>query len=381
MKKNALYYLIVLFCSCHNMEAQKKFKLKVVLDSCIKIKNFEFKQNNAIESKTLDLKEEEEGNLYIEGDYLSKYATIELYEKENDMISSMTRFWIDNESAVLRFKSCDKNKKLNSGNEYNLENAISLNVFERKFYFFAKEEYSDLMVFSDSIQNKYNNGDSTAFNSTENFNKLILKKQKVNAKELEYIKLHSEEYFSFWKFRELLPSMIGVNIDSLTNTFNTFPKEFKDSYEGVKVLKSIFGKSQKVGSVALNFQTKDINNKAITLNDYHGKYVMLNFWEIGCRPCVEEIPEIKNIREKYPLSKLEIISISQDKNQLKLLTFIKKNKMNWTQIINDVELINDFAVRAIPKTVLIDNNGKIIHIVEGNDLVELKKFLEEWLSR
>jgi thiol-disulfide isomerase/thioredoxin len=380
MKKNALCFLTALLCSFHTMDAQKKFKLKIVLDSCIKIKNFEFKQNNAIELKTLDLKEKE-GNLFVEGKYLSKYATIELYEKEGDRMSSMTRFWIDSESAVLRFKSCDKNKNPNSRKEYDLENVIRLNLFERNFYLFTKNEYSDLMNFSDSLQNKFNNGDSTALNSTENFKSLILKKQKVNEKELVYIKLHSKEYFSFWKFRELLPFMIGINIDSLTNTFNTFPDEFKNSYEGKKVLKSIFGKTQKVGSMALNFQTKDIKDKAIALSDYQGKYVILNFWATWCGPCIAEMPEIKKIKEKYPSSKLEIISISRDEDQSKILAFIKKNQMDWTQIVNDIELMNDFAVQAIPKNILIDDNGKIIYIIEGNDLDELKKLLKERLLK
>jgi peroxiredoxin len=378
MKINASYSFIVLFCLFYNANAQKKFKLKVVLDSCVKIENFEFKQNNAIELKALDLKEKE-GNLFIEGEYFSRYATIELFEKENERMSSMTRFWINNESAVLRFKNC--NKKQNSRKEYDLENAISLNLFERNFYLFTKNEYSDLMNFSDSLQNKFNNGDSTALNSTENFKSLILKKQKVNEKELEYIKLHKNEYFSFWKFRELLPFMTGISVDSLTNTFNTFPDEFKNSYEGKKVLKSIFGKSQKVGSMALNFQTKDINDKAIALSDYHGKYVILNFWATWCRPCIAEMPEIKKIREKYLSSKLEIISISRDEDQSKTLAFIKKNAMNWTQVVNDIELINDFAVQAIPKNVLVDDNGKIIYVIEGNDLTDLKKLLKARLSK
>ncbi len=380
MKKNALYFLIALFCSFYNANAQKKFKLKVVLDSCMKIENFEFKYNNGVELRTIKLIQKE-GTFFIEGEYLSKYATIELLEKIDKNSSYITKFWVDNESAILQFKNCDKNGKPDTRKEYKLENAISLQPFDRNFYLSMKDEYSDLNNFYDLLRSKFDNGDSTVFTSTENKKIISSKNLKVLEKNLEYIKLHKNEYYSFYKFREIVPSIGGISVDSLNNIFNIFPDEFKNSFEGEKVLKSIFVKAHKVGSMALNFQSKDINDKVIALSDYHGKYVMLNFWETTCRPCIEEIPEIKKIREKYPLSKLEIISISQGKEQLKLLAFIKKNKMDWTQIVNDVELINDFAVQAIPKTVLIDDNGKIIHIVEGNDLKELKGLLKERLLK
>lgn len=114
---------------------------------------------------------------------------------------------------------------------------------------------------------------------------------------------------------------------------------------------------------APEFSLTDLRGNEISLSDYEGKVVFLNFWATWCPPCRDEIPGFVEVYEKYKNKGMQIIGISLDIAGVdKVLNFVKKYKINYPVAMETRELIRDYEPgRAIPVTIIIDQNGKIRH--------------------
>lgn len=107
-----------------------------------------------------------------------------------------------------------------------------------------------------------------------------------------------------------------------------------------------------------------LDGKAIALNDFAGKVVLIDFWATWCAPCRAEIPHVKATYQKYHKDGFEIIGVSLDDNKDTLRKFINKEKMTWAQVVNnEIQGGQDpatlYGVRAIPTTILVGRDGRI----------------------
>ena len=137
-----------------------------------------------------------------------------------------------------------------------------------------------------------------------------------------------------------------------------------------------------VGSEAYDFTLKSIDGKEITLSDYRGKYVFLDFWASWCSPCRREMPNMQELYKTYKKD-LVIIGISLDKDETKWKEAVKEFDMKWLQCCDPLELHGEVAPRykvaGIPRTVLVDPEGKVVALdLRGAKLVEeVGKFLNK----
>ena len=113
-----------------------------------------------------------------------------------------------------------------------------------------------------------------------------------------------------------------------------------------------------------DFAEKDLDGKPLSVANYKGKLVMVDFWATWCGPCVGELPNVQKIYEKYHAKGFEIIGVSLDKDKDKLTAFIKEKNMAWPQYFDGQgwqnKLAVQYGVESIPATFLLDKNGKII---------------------
>lgn len=112
------------------------------------------------------------------------------------------------------------------------------------------------------------------------------------------------------------------------------------------------------------FKATTLDGKAISLGDFAGKVVLIDFWATWCPPCRAEIPHVKAAYEKYHKDGFEIIGVSLDENKDTLRKFIDKEKMNWAQVVNNEfgdgkDPASLYGVRAIPTTILVGRGGSI----------------------
>lgn len=132
-----------------------------------------------------------------------------------------------------------------------------------------------------------------------------------------------------------------------------------------------------VGQVLPDFSAAvDLDGKPISLADYRGKVVLLDFWAVWCGPCLGEIPRIKAVYEKYHDKGFDVIGVSLDEDAAVLREFIKEEEIPWRQIFDgqrwDGHLVQQYGVRSIPAPFLIDREGKVISVkARGHLLSEL----------
>ena len=124
-----------------------------------------------------------------------------------------------------------------------------------------------------------------------------------------------------------------------------------------------FEKSQ-IGVLAPDFKMTDWLGKERELNEFRGKYILLDFWASWCKPCLEDFPHLKTLYSQYHVKGFEIIQISQDRNLDKWKSAITQQQIgNWFHFSSQANQSNveeKFFVGAIPVKILIGPDGKII---------------------
>jgi peroxiredoxin len=113
-----------------------------------------------------------------------------------------------------------------------------------------------------------------------------------------------------------------------------------------------------------DFNEKDLAGKPLSVANYKGKVVLVDFWATWCGPCVGELPNVLKAYEKHHDKGFEIIGISLDSDESKLKNFIKDKNVTWQQYFDGLgwksKLGTKYGVNSIPATYLLDGEGKII---------------------
>ncbi len=135
-----------------------------------------------------------------------------------------------------------------------------------------------------------------------------------------------------------------------------------------------------IGQRAPDFTLRDVQRRKVSLSDFRGKYVLVEFWASWCGDCRREMPIIKTIHTKY--KDLAILGVSFDRNRPSWLNAIRQYQLGWTQV-SDLKgwgssLTSLYAVRWIPMVYLLDPNGKIIY--KALTLVGLDQILEPYFK-
>lgn len=121
------------------------------------------------------------------------------------------------------------------------------------------------------------------------------------------------------------------------------------------------------GSLAPNVTFRDINNNPVSLAQFKGKYTYIDLWATWCGPCINEIPSLKGLEEKYGDKDIHFVSVSvNDKKDIdKWKKFIIDNNLTGIQLISSKEtydtLSTAFNIKMIPRFVLLDRDGAIVN--------------------
>ncbi len=122
--------------------------------------------------------------------------------------------------------------------------------------------------------------------------------------------------------------------------------------------------SMVVGGEAPNFTQKNPDGEGISLSDFRGKVVLIDFWASWCGPCRQENPNVVRMYNKYKDEGFEILGVSLDRDKTRWLGAIEKDGLTWPHV-SDLKgwqnaVAQQYGVRSIPHTVLLDAEGNII---------------------
>ena len=126
---------------------------------------------------------------------------------------------------------------------------------------------------------------------------------------------------------------------------------------------------------------KDFHLKDIQINKNDGKIKILNFWATWCAPCRKEMPSLDKFQAKN--KDILVFPINVDKpNKMKTKKFFKDLNIKNLQIYFDdeLQLVNQFKLRGVPTTILIDKNGFEFARITGDINFDDKKFIQ-WLNQ
>lgn len=122
-------------------------------------------------------------------------------------------------------------------------------------------------------------------------------------------------------------------------------------------------KKLKIGALAIEFSVRAANGKMISLSDYRGRVVLLDFWASWCNPCRKEMPNVKRAYNEFHSKGFEIIGISLDRSENKFESYVNEQRLPWPQIFDgkgwNSKLGSLYAVNAIPASFLLDREGRI----------------------
>jgi thiol-disulfide isomerase/thioredoxin len=111
---------------------------------------------------------------------------------------------------------------------------------------------------------------------------------------------------------------------------------------------------------------KDLDGKTRNLNDFRGKVVVVNFMATWCGPCVEEMPSLQKLRERYRGKGLEVIAVNTGEAETKVSNFAQGLKIKFPVLLDiEEDAKAAWKVYGLPATFIVDTEGKIAYRVLG----------------
>lgn len=114
------------------------------------------------------------------------------------------------------------------------------------------------------------------------------------------------------------------------------------------------------GKIGGDFTLQDLNGNNVSLSDYRGKVVLLEFWATWCPPCRASVPALEKLHTSYKDKGLAILAISMDEGGWSSVqSFAKDYGITYTVLKGTNEVMSKYRVRVIPMTFLIDKQGNV----------------------
>ncbi|MFD1772282.1 TlpA family protein disulfide reductase [Sphingobacterium suaedae] len=164
----------------------------------------------------------------------------------------------------------------------------------------------------------------------------------ANAKSMTFLAKHPNDFFSFYYFKDQVLGLTDFFVgddpeyaaEQLAYYRETFPEAFRSTGQGKQI---DAGLVRKISPVVLKEQAmmpevkfNTIDGHSIALKNQKERFILLDFWASWCTPCIQQLPDLKALRDEFSADSLKIVSISIDRDSSKFVEGMKLHDMNWT---------------------------------------------------
>lgn len=112
-----------------------------------------------------------------------------------------------------------------------------------------------------------------------------------------------------------------------------------------------------IGTPAPGFTVQDSDRK-VSLDEFRGKVVVLNFWATWCPPCIEEMPSLVQMQQRMKSKGVEVVAVSVDADQGAYQSFLKEHSITLLTVRDpDQKSNNLYGTFKFPETYIIDRQG------------------------
>lgn len=330
---------------------------KRIADSASVVKNhFQFK-GTLVEPTMVFLTSSSDPERANEGDYTQMYlepTKMKLgFQDDNLRNYTLTGSKLDAEHKQLEHEKADIRKGMEP---------IS------KAYAAKNKEYSRAERELEALEKKVKLLSEEAANIKNQFEPFNEKAAQID---MTFIKNHPQSFLSPYL---LMFRMNSLSLEETETLFAGFSKEVQSSHFGKDVSKKLDeSRSGAVGKTAPVFSTTDIDGKSLSLSDFKGKYVLLDFWASWCVPCRKGNPHLIKLYQQYKGKGFEIIGIADDDSKPeKWHKAVEQDEIGiWKHVLRGAkfdgtnfdlskDVTQGYGVSSLPTKVLIDPQGIII---------------------
>jgi peroxiredoxin len=149
---------------------------------------------------------------------------------------------------------------------------------------------------------------------------------------------------------------LNIKIDTALFTMQSIPEEIDLRY----FVPLETGKPLETGDFAPDWNLVSSNGEMITLSDYRGELVLIDFFFAGCPPCIEILPGLNNLYRKYRDQGLQIIGINIIDTKKTLEYFRERHGINYPLLLGNHDVGTAYNITKFPALYLIDKKGKIL---------------------
>jgi thiol-disulfide isomerase/thioredoxin len=115
------------------------------------------------------------------------------------------------------------------------------------------------------------------------------------------------------------------------------------------------------------FQLKTLDGKKVDSESLKGKMVMINFWSTTCGPCILEMPQLNQLKEKH----MDVVFLAPaPENAASIKKLLTKHQFNFIILPDAKQLFEEWGIDGYPKNFFVDQNGIIQEVIEGTPILK-----------
>ena len=289
----------------------------------------------------------------IEENSKNKLQMLTKNSSTTDRFNDYTTKFIEYQLAMLKLIIAERQNEVPE-NYYNFLNKLSYsdpNLLDISYY----------RAFLSSYIDKETNSKIEKLDSTQRQNFDIQFKESLNVIQ----QFENEEIRAYLLYNKMMTELLNSGINDFEKYYDYFKRNNKDPHYKEQ-LQIAYKEKMNIapGQKAPKFTLNDINGNKVSLSDFKGKYIYLDFWATTCPYCRKESPSYLKLYSDYGSNEIEFISISADLKEDRWKNYVKENKNVGTilRVENswDSDAFQAYQINSSPTYVIIDKEGNIL---------------------